>query len=453
MEQKLSGAGEVVEGFFEGEPLLGSVLLVEDDPDHAYLLAECLSDSGYRVVLAKDGLEALKQLKIAQFDLVVSDLNMPKVDGLDLLEAIRDQSLSADVLILSGSRSIPKAVAAMRLGAVNYLEKPFPPEALKAEVRAAIRAKRNRPAQPPLRPAPPTMLIRGPAAGAAAPKIGRYQVEAVLGSGGMGTVYRCFDPLLERSVALKVLAIGDVSPAQESDRLDRFVLEARAAGRLRHPRIVTVHDFGEDRANRLMYLAMELVDGQSLYDLGQTVGKFDWPFVVSIAYQIADGLEYAHREGVVHRDVKPANILIDSDDQVKLVDFGIAKLKESGVTRTGMILGTPGYLSPEMLSSLPIDHRADQFSLGTVLLEVLAGRRMFPSQRLDVSAQLPSEDGLSFRSLGIKAPAGLERIVSRLHRRDPEERYLDETELLSDLAAVGRDAGLELSPAVPRAPG
>ena len=415
-------SGEVV-----GEPLLGSILVVEDDVDHAMLLEECLADSGYRVILARDGLEAIKQLKVQHFDLVLSDLNMPRVDGLDLLETIRDEGLHANVLMLSGSSSVTKAVAAMKLGAVNYLEKPFTLEALKAEVRAAIRASRKNSSDDPAHAAhqpADTAMMRPPPPGTVGPdesKIARYRVEELIGSGGMGTVYRCFDPSLDRSLAVKVLTLSNLAPRARQDLLDRFSLEARAAGRLRHPRIVTVHDFGEDPDRQLAFLAMELVDGQSLFNLLKNIGKLAWPFVVAVAHQIADALEYAHREGVVHRDVKPANILISDDDQVTLVDFGIAKLRESSVTQPGMILGTPGYLSPEMLRGAPIDHRSDQFSLGTVLFESLSGRRLFPSESFEaLAAEVLSGEPPTFEKLGIAAPRALEQIVLRLHQRDPE---------------------------------
>jgi serine/threonine-protein kinase len=251
-------------------------------------------------------------------------------------------------------------------------------------------------------------------------------------------------------VAVKVLAVGDVDRGRRRELLERFALEARAAGRLRHPRIVTVHDFGEDPERGLTFLAMELVEGRSLFEMTSNMGKLNWQLVTTIAHQIADALEYAHKEGVVHRDIKPANILVGKDDQVKLVDFGIAKLNAPSLTQTGMILGTPGYLSPEMIQGLRVDQRSDQFSLGTVLLEVLSGKRHFAADRFEqLALQITTRPMPTFAELGIEAPPALEDIVRRLHQKDPEQRYQDEVHLLADLASVGREAGLDLRRAIP----
>jgi DNA-binding response OmpR family regulator len=420
----------------EEEETLGSILVVEDDPDHAALLSESLTGCGYRVDVAHDGLEALHHLRRERFDLVVSDLNMPRVDGLDLLEMIRDQAMEASVLILSGERSIAKAVAAMKLGAVSYLEKPFDLGALKREVRAALRGRRgSEPVEP--RGGPATRQIR-PRSDGDVSQISRYRVQEVLGTGGMGTVYRCFDPTLDRSVAVKAVAIGDMTSDLRAEMVERFGVEARAVGRLRHPRIVTVHDFGEDHARGLLFLAMELVEGQSLLELQQASGKLTWQFVVAIAHQVADALDHAHRAGVIHRDIKPANILVDASDRVKLVDFGVAKLSSASLTHAGTVLGTPSYLAPEMLAGDNFDHRADQFSLGTVMIEALSGKKIFAAESFEALAlQIMTRETPSFQELGIAAPAALEEIVQRLHRKDPAARYQDESQLIESLAQLG----------------
>ena len=269
-----------------------------------------------------------------------------------------------------------------------------------------------------------------------------YRIDAELGSGGMGTVYRCFDPELDRPVALKVVSLGDL---KQKEVRERFSREARALGRLRHPRIVTVHDFGEDADRGLLYLAMDLIEGRSLHDLQKGPERIGWRFIVAIAHQVADALEYAHRRGIVHRDVKPANIVIDEHDRATLVDFGIAKLEASSLTQAGMVLGTPSYLAPEMLSNQGSDYRADQFSLGTVLIEALAGRKIFAGDSFEsVAAQIMIRETPSFAELGIDAPPTLEGIVRRLHQKDPSARYQDELELIDDLTIVGLDAGLDL---------
>jgi serine/threonine-protein kinase len=203
--------------------------------------------------------------------------------------------------------------------------------------------------------------------------LGRYTIIAELGRGAMGTVYHGIDPTIERPVAIKILN-PDLSEEVLDEVKGRFLREAKSAGKLNHPNIVTVYEFGE--ANGIAYLAMEYLEGKSLHQVMRGE-RLPYATIATTIAQIADGLDYAHRFGVVHRDIKPANIMVSPHGLVKLTDFGIAHVQSSTMTGAGAMLGSPKYMAPEYVLGKQIDGRADIFSLGIVLYEMLAGRTPF----------------------------------------------------------------------------
>ena len=215
-------------------------------------------------------------------------------------------------------------------------------------------------------------------------RLGHYEILSPLGAGGMGEVYRAKDPRLGREVAIKVLP---EALALDRDRISRFEQEARAASALNHPNIVTIHEIG--RAGDVAFIAMELVEGKTLRELTMS-GPLPVRRMLSVAAQVADGLAKAHSAGIVHRDLKPENVMMSKDGFVKILDFGFAKLGESGSgevsamqtlahpeTLPGTVVGTVGYMSPEQASGEPLDFRSDQFSLGSIVYEMATGRRAF----------------------------------------------------------------------------
>ena len=259
----------------------GTLLIVEDHEDTRETLRDCLEEFGYTVDTAADGQEGLATVRQKSFDLVITDLNMPRMDGLGMLQAIRNETQGPDLLMLSADGQISRAVDAMRLGAINYLVKPVELDALVTEVRAVMQARRDRATEHnavdtitvmghhtrPLPTDPAATLdprVRGNSAeDDVLPRtIGRYQVLSELGSGGMGTIFKCFDPALARTVAVKVVA-DDSDHGGRDDLLRRFACEAQAAGMLRHPNIVTVYDYSADPEGPV-YLAMEYLAGTSL---------------------------------------------------------------------------------------------------------------------------------------------------------------------------------------------
>jgi serine/threonine-protein kinase len=219
--------------------------------------------------------------------------------------------------------------------------------------------------------------------------IGKYQIQGVLGQGGMGIVYRAFDPAIHRPVAVKTITKSALDPSDLQYALMRFRHEAQAVGRLTHPRITAIYDYGDEID--IAYIVMELVNGQSLYHHIQNQAKFGLKEIGEMIRQLLDGLGYAHELGVVHRDIKPSNILINDDGRLKLTDFGIARLDSSTLTQVGEIMGSPGYMSPEQFLGTDIDARSDIYSVGVIAYELLTNRRPFTGNNADVMRQVLNE--------------------------------------------------------------
>jgi serine/threonine-protein kinase len=266
-------------------------------------------------------------------------------------------------------------------------------------------------------------------------RIGRYKILDELGRGAMGIVYRAEDPSLDRIVALKTISLGDADEDRKAYE-KRFLLEAKAAGKLTHPNIVTIFDYGEEED--IAYMAMELLDGQDLRARIRQ-GEIAPMEAVEIALQVADGLGFAHEFGVVHRDVKPGNIMLLERGAVKIMDFGIARMRhlDSSKTSTGMVLGTPRYMSPEQISGQPVDQRSDIFSLGTVLYEMLTQTTLFAGQDVNqIAHSVTSTEPAPPSRVQPGLPQMLDFIVARALKKDASVRYQDAYEMAADLRDV-----------------
>ncbi len=261
--------------------------------------------------------------------------------------------------------------------------------------------------------------------------IGRYEILAELGKGAMGVVYRANDPLLSRTVAIKTINMSS-DPDEVAEYEARFYQEAKAAGGLNHPNIVTIHDIG--KSGNVVYMAMEYLEGEELRELMKGE-PLEVARAVEIAAQMAEGLGYAHQHGVVHRDIKPANIMILKSGPAKITDFGIARMRSAEVrTQTGVVLGSPRYMSPEQVAGKRAEPRSDIFSLGVIFYEMLTGKAAFTGdditsvmyQILNVVPPPPS-------SVNPAVPQVLDFIVAKALAKTPEDRYQDATELARDL--------------------
>jgi len=262
-------------------------------------------------------------------------------------------------------------------------------------------------------------------------KIGRYRIVDELGRGAMGIVYKAEDPNLDRLVALKTIILPE-DAEEHGEYRKRFFLEAKAAGKLNHPHIVTTFDCGE--LDGMAYLAMELLEGIDLRTRMTKQGVTALE-AVEIARQVAEGLGYAHERGVVHRDIKPGNIMLNGGGKAKIMDFGLARMRMADhKTSTGMVLGTPRYMSPEQISGQPVDQRSDIFSLGIVLYEMLTGTRLFSGENIEqVQHSITQTDHLPPTRVVPGLPAMIDFVVARALKKDPKVRYQDAYELASDL--------------------
>jgi serine/threonine protein kinase len=269
-------------------------------------------------------------------------------------------------------------------------------------------------------------------------RIGRYELEKTLGRGAMGVVYLARDPIIDRRVALKTLRV-DLDAEHGEEFRERFVREARAAGRLNHPGIVTVHDVGEDPESGLMYIAMEHVEGRDLKQILSTGHVFRPSEAARIAADVAVALDYAHSLGVVHRDVKPANIILTADGTAKITDFGIARLETSNLTVDGQFIGTPNFMSPEQITGKGIDGRSDLFSLGVVLFTLLTGQRPFGGDTMhEVTLRIVQEPSPIPSTVSTEIPAAFNPIILKCLEKNPEKRFQTGRELAKVLGALAR---------------
>ena len=269
-------------------------------------------------------------------------------------------------------------------------------------------------------------------------KLGRYEIVDEIGKGAMGIVYLARDPLIGRLVALKTFRIGYSVKDQEMEQFRiRFMREAQSAGILTHPNIVTIHDVVEASDEGLAFIAMEYVRGTNLKLTLQGDQPLTLAGVLDVVSQVGDALDYAHANRVVHRDVKPANILITQEGRVKITDFGIARLDSSNLTQEGQLLGTPNYMAPEQIQGREVDHRADLFSLGVVLYEMLTRHKPFQGENLTVvSHRIVYDQFTPLRDYARDLPPGVDRILGRALEKDPARRYQRAKEMIEDLRQV-----------------
>ncbi|MEE4273158.1 MAG: protein kinase [Thermoanaerobaculales bacterium] len=269
-------------------------------------------------------------------------------------------------------------------------------------------------------------------------QVGRYQIEGTLGRGAMGIVYLARDPLIDRKVALKTLRL-DVDAGTADEFRERFLREAQAAGRLNHPNIVTIHDIGEDRSSGVVYIAMEYIEGRDLKEIIATGHRFRPSETARIVADIAVALDYAHQMGVIHRDIKPGNLILTSDGSARIADFGIARMESSNLTVDGQFIGTPNFMSPEQINGLPLDGRSDLFSLGVVLFTLLTGRRPFTADTMHQVTRLIVEEPAPIPSVvDPSVPAAFNPIVMKCLDKDPDKRFQSGTELAQVLGALAR---------------
>jgi hypothetical protein len=272
-------------------------------------------------------------------------------------------------------------------------------------------------------------------------KIGKYDVLEKIGQGAMGVVYRARDPLMERIVAVKTMSTDlDAAPEMRA----RFFREARSAGQLSHKNIITIFELGEE--DRRAYMVMEYVEGEDLKNRMARGERLSLEDKLRLVSELAEGLAHAHQKKVIHRDIKPGNIYITASGTVKILDFGLAHVASSDITKTGSVLGTPNYMSPEQVRGDKVDHRSDLFSTGALFYELLTGRKPFSTPTLHATLlKILEEDPEPVEHLEPSLPAELSSIVKRCLAKDPAERYQHADELVKDLERIRKALGERLT--------
>jgi serine/threonine-protein kinase len=289
-----------------------------------------------------------------------------------------------------------------------------------------------------------------PGGGVEKPMLGRYEVEKELGKGAMGVVYQGKDPKIGRVVAIKTMALSQEFEADElQDVKERFFREAETAGRLTHPNIVTIYDAGEE--HDLAYIAMEFLKGRDLTPYNKPDKLLPLEKTLSITARVADALAYAHKNNVVHRDIKPANIMYEPEsDSVKVTDFGIARITDSSKTKTGMVLGTPSYMSPEQIAGKKIEGRSDLFSLGVTLYQLACGKLPFTGESMaQLMFKIANEAHADVRTHNPALPEALSAVLNKALEKDPDQRYQDGEQMARALRQCleGLSAGSRAQPA------
>jgi eukaryotic-like serine/threonine-protein kinase len=253
-------------------------------------------------------------------------------------------------------------------------------------------------------------------------KIGKYRIDSVLGKGAMGVVYKAFDPGIERAVAIKTVRKDLVDPDLVEQSMARFKNEARAAGRLLHPNIVSVYEYGEDEANA--FIVMEYVEGTGLREFLNRGANFDLPQIVAMMTQLLLALDFAHERGVVHRDIKPANLILTATGALKVADFGIARIDTSSLTTMGMVMGTPSYMSPEQCQGQTVDRRSDLFSAGVVFYELVAREKPFAGAIETIAYKICHENPRPPSSVSrLTLSPTIDAVIAAALEKNPEQRF------------------------------
>jgi len=288
-------------------------------------------------------------------------------------------------------------------------------------------------------------------------KIGRYEILEELGQGAMGIVYKARDPRIGRVVALKTIHPGTVlSKDEQKEFYERFYREAQTAGNLSHPNIVTIFDADEDPEAEISFIAMEFIEGQSLQQLLDGDRIFTPEETLKIVLQIAEGLGYAHKNGIIHRDIKPANVILTPDNRAKITDFGIARIESSSLTRTGQFLGTPYYMAPEQIAGGQIDGRSDLFSLAVVFYQLLTREKPFSGNNITtILYKIVNQEPLPATRINMGLADGFDMMLTRGLAKKPEDRYQDADQFVADLRSllggeIPVHAGAEATMVVPR---
>ncbi len=463
------------------------LLVIEDDPVLRESITVFLQTEGFHVQSASDGEQGLRLAVAGNFDLIMTDFVLPSLNGAEICRRLRGQGVRTPVIMMTGEKreEIDK-VLGLELGADDYLLKPIGMRELLARVHAVLRRSQPEPDRPKTtagktreclqchfenppgtrfcgrcgtslvpgaRPqVTPTETVPTPVSRELTPGTTfarRYQIIEDLGHGGMGRVYKVFDTEVREKLALKLL---NPEIAADEQTIERFRNELKLARTISHRNICRMHDLGREEG--AYYITMEYVSGEDLKSLIHRIGALSIGKAVSIARQICEGLAEAHRVGVVHRDLKPQNIMIDRDGNSRIMDFGIARsVKGKGITGANVMIGTPDYMSPEQVDGKDPDVRSDIYSLGIVLFEMLTGRLPFEGETpLSIAVKQKSEAPPDPRKFNPQIPEALKQAVLKCLDKSRDKRYQSAESLSADLQKIERSLPTTTQPLPLRKP-
>jgi eukaryotic-like serine/threonine-protein kinase len=400
------------------------ILIVDDDAENRTLLTRYLGKKGYQTAAVNNGLEALDFCEKNHVDLVLLDMMMPELNGLDTLYRLRARGDAVPVIMATAKTASKDMVEALDVGADDYITKPFDLAVLAARIEARLRI-RKRIAEQPMPSFETGGIIDG-----------RYQLKDIVGRGSFGVVYKARHLALEQDVAIKLLhapraamapfnAAGDRNNSTEGAPVDELRAEGVRACKVQHENAVRVIDVGETHG--VSFLVMEFLEGPTVDNLLQAQGRVPLATVVPITATVLDVLAHAHSKRIVHRDVKPANVLMHGPQRiVKVLDFGVARLLDSNSQDTGrLILGSPAYLSPERIRGHAYDGRADVYATGVMLYELLTGQLPFSSDNGDlvaVALKHLKEIAVLPSKINPKLTPAVDAVVMRLLAKDAAMR-------------------------------
>lgn len=397
------------------------VLIVDDEPTVRKVLQAFLKHEHYHVTIAKSAEVAIEILKDEQFDVILSDVMMPGKSGTDFLKEIKEKDPYQEFILMTAFPKVTAAVHAIKTGAFEYISKPFDFDEIKETIENALKHRQER-------------LQNN---NKKANQIAGYNIIKTLGEGTMGVVFLVDKEIDGEKKQFAVKVIKNHSQHDDDDRLERFFREASSASQMNNPNIIKVYEHGYAHEENIPYLVMEHFNGKPLKDLMKFHDKYTYQHKIHIILQVAKALKDTHEHDIVHRDIKPDNILVNNKLDVKLSDFGIAQLPNSEHTNLMRIVGTPYYLSPEAYNCPKVDFRADLYSLGTVAYELFTGEKPFDADNLNaLGFQIQSDNPKSPSEIIQDFPPALQLVLEKMMKKPIESRYQDASSLIEELSPL-----------------
>jgi CheY-like chemotaxis protein len=402
---------------------LPRILVVDDDPAIRDMLTDILGGKGFTVDLSPGSGDALEKLIDYKYNLLLLDANLPGISGFELLKYCKKNHPLMEIIMITGNPELDQAVSTVKDGAFDYIAKPFSVEKLLLRVEAALKHRK----EVMLKSLSDADGAQGSAPGMINMPLPDYKIIRTLGSGTMGVVL-----LVERErrhFALKILRKNQGDKTAET-RSKRFLREAKILSQIEHPNVVRVYDSGFPE-NSVPFILMEYVPGTSLVELIKD-NKLSVSQKLYIISQIASALSAVHKFGILHRDIKPGNVLVKDDLTAKLSDFGVARVSDSSITMTHEILGSPAYMNPEAFTSnKPVDNRSDIFSLGILSYELVTGKKPFQGETVNqMMNAIQKSRPVEPRKIVPELPVKVQNILARMLRKVPDERFQDASDIV-----------------------